>query len=208
MAVDSAVERMLGFLNEAGHLKRLPRAGWLVADVPDPESVAEHSFRTGVIAYVLAVLEGANPDRAATLGLFHDIPECRTGDIPSVGRAYVRTVDAREVIADQVAGLPPVLGTHIAELIAEHEDAKTADATPEAQCSRDADKLECLLQARRYQEQGNTNMQPYIDSMVRAVTTTTGRKLAQAALEIPPSAWWAGFAEKFGTPQATIRRPA
>jgi putative hydrolase of HD superfamily len=205
MAMDSAVERTLGFLNEAGHLKRLPRAGWLLADVPNPESVAEHSFRTGVIAYVLAVLEGANPDHAAALGLFHDLPETRTGDIPSVGRAYVQTVDPREVISDQVAGLPPTLATHIAGLVAEHEGAKDPDATPEALCSRDADKLECLLQARRYQEQGNVNMQPYIDSMVRAVKTASGRKLAQAALEISPSSWWAGFAARFGTSQAAAR---
>jgi putative hydrolase of HD superfamily len=205
MAMDSAIERTLDFLHEAGHLKRLPRTGWLVADVPSPESVAEHSFRTGVIAYVIAVLEGANPDRAAALGLFHDIPETRTGDSPSVGRAYVQTLDAREVAADQVAGLPPALAAHITDLITEHEGAKSPDATPEARCSRDADKLECLLQARRYQEQGNVNMQPYVDSMVRAVTTNTGRKLAQAALEVSPSSWWAGFAEKFGTPQAAVR---
>jgi transcriptional regulator with XRE-family HTH domain len=76
-----------GFLIEAGHLKRTPRAGWPIAGVRDPESVAEHSYRTAVIAYVLAVMEGANADRAAALAVFHDVPETRSTDIPSTRQA-------------------------------------------------------------------------------------------------------------------------
>jgi hypothetical protein len=104
------------------------------------------------------------------LGLFHDLPEARTGDTPSVGRPYVRLVDPREVIADQAAGLPAQLGKHIVALVAEHESAREPNATLEAVCSRDADKVDCLLAARAYEAAGNTTMQPWIDSMVRAVT--------------------------------------
>ncbi|KAA2248694.1 HD family hydrolase [Solihabitans fulvus] len=193
---------MIGFLYEAGHLKRTPRAGWLLAGVPNPESVAEHSFRVGIIAYVIAAQEGANPDRAATLGLFHDFPEARIGDVPSVGKNYVRTAAPQEVIADQVAGLPEPLGRHIATLIDEHEKAKSTDATLEAKCSRDADKIECLVQAREYEAAGNTQLKPWIDSMLRAVATQTGKELANAALAVPPSIWFQDFAAKFGMPRA------
>lgn len=186
------------FAYETGQLKQLPRAGWLLAGVRDPESVAEHSFRVGVLAYIIAALEGADPDRAAALGLFHDLPETRIGDVPSVGRPYVTTASPYDVTADQVAELPPPLAAHIAALIDEHESAKTAAATPESRCSRDADKLDCLLQAREYQGQGNQHMQPWIDSMVAAVSTETGKRLAAAAQEVPPSAWWAEFAANFG----------
>jgi putative hydrolases of HD superfamily len=86
---DSAA--IVAFAYEAGQLKRLPRAGRLLTGIKDPESVADNSFRVAVLAYVIAVKEGANPERAATLGLFHDFPETRTGDIPSVGKPYVRT---------------------------------------------------------------------------------------------------------------------
>jgi len=34
---------------------------------------------------------------------------------------------------------------------------------PEARSARDADKLECLFQAREYQDQGHQNLQPWID---------------------------------------------
>lgn len=59
---------VIRFAYEAGHLKHLPRAGWQLAGVAQPESVAEHSFRVGILAYVIAALEGGNPDRAAAGG--------------------------------------------------------------------------------------------------------------------------------------------
>lgn len=191
------------FAYEAGQLKLLPRAGWLLAGIREPESVAEHSFRVGVLAYVIAVLEGADPDRAAALGLFHDLPETRIGDVPSVGRPYVTTTVAQRVAADQVADLPEHLAAHISALIDEHEGAKTPTGTPESRCSRDADKLDCLLQAREYQVHGNQLMQPWIDSMVAAVSTETGKRLAAAAQEVSPGAWWADFAANFGKHPAT-----
>lgn len=185
------------FAYEAGQLQRLPRSGWLLAGIKNPESVAEHSFRVGVLAYVIATLEGANADRAAALGLFHDMPETRIGDVPSVGKPYVRTPPAQDVAHDQVAELPSVLAEHIAALIDEHERAKEPTATPEARCSRDADKLDCLLAAREYQAQGNQQVQPFVDSMAAAVVTETGKRLAVAAQEVPPGEWWANFAANF-----------
>ncbi|MFJ5984411.1 HD family hydrolase [Lentzea sp. NPDC092896] len=205
MNADSQDAAIVGFAYEAGHLKHVPRAGWLQAGVRNPESVAEHSYRVGILAYMIAVQEGANPDRAAALGLFHDVPEVRTGDVPSVGRPYVTIADPRNVAADQIASLPPELAHHIAALINEHENAKIEGATLEARCSRDADKLECLLQAREYQAAGNTQTQPWIDTMVAAVTTETGKRLAAAAQEVPPNVWWEQFAKSYGAPKATGR---
>jgi 5'-deoxynucleotidase YfbR-like HD superfamily hydrolase len=34
---------------EMGHLKHVTRAGWLLLGIPQPETVAEHSFRVGVV---------------------------------------------------------------------------------------------------------------------------------------------------------------
>jgi putative hydrolase of HD superfamily len=152
-----------------------------------------------VLAFVIALQEGANPERAAVLGLFRDFPETRIGDVASVGKAYVQTSDPKTVITDQTAQLPGVLSEHITKLVAEHESAKQPDTTHEARCSHDADKLECLLQARKYQAQGNQLVQPWIDTMVAAITTPSGIALAEAAQKLSPSVWWDGFAASFGT---------
>jgi 5'-deoxynucleotidase YfbR-like HD superfamily hydrolase len=196
------IESVVRFAYEAGMLKRTPRVGWQLAGVPNGESVAEHSFRVAIIAYAIAHLEGANAERAATLGLFHDIPETRIGDVPSVGKSYVQTAAPQLVITDQVAGLPDQLARHIIGLLTEHETAKTEGASLEALCSRDADKIECLLQAREYQAAGNTQLQDWVDSSIRSVTTRTGRSLAAFALTVPPSEWFHTFAARHGLPRA------
>ncbi|MDX8036474.1 HD family hydrolase [Lentzea sp. BCCO 10_0856] len=195
--MSSDADRIVEFLYEVGQLKRLPRAGWLFAGVQNPESVAAHSFRVGVLSYAIAVQEGANPDRAATLGLFHDVPETRIGDIPYVGKLYLDVkVPPEAVAADQVRHLPAPLAAHIEALVAEHESAKSYDHTPEARCSRDADKLELLLQAREYQAAGITKMERFIQTMQASVVTDTGKALMDSALRIAPSEWWEAFGKR------------
>lgn len=192
---------VVAFLHEAGHLRHVPRTGWTLGGSPDPESVAEHSYGTAVIAYVIATCEGADPERAATLAVFHDVPETRIGDVPSVGKRYVQTAPAAQVIADQTAGLPADLGEAIIRLVTEFTDR----STNEARCAKDADRLDCLLRARIEQARGHQNMQPWVDTSLAGMQTATGRLLGAAAAELPVNEWWRTFAEAYGTkPRAVI----
>ncbi|WP_433872194.1 HD domain-containing protein [Saccharopolyspora sp. CA-218241] len=195
---DQHFAEIVAFAHEAGHLKHTPRTGWLLGGVRNGESVAEHSFRVGVLAYVIAACEGADPERAATLGLFHDLPETRIGDVPSVGKKYITTTSPHEIVTDQTAGLPEDLRARIIAAVDEHESAKTPAATPESQCSRDADKLEALLQAREYQREGYTQLDEWVRSSAEAMTTATGKALAAAALDVSPGEWWGSFARAVG----------
>ncbi len=52
---------LIDFIAEAGKLKRIPRTGWVESGVPDPESVADHSFRVALIALVLATSRDSTP---------------------------------------------------------------------------------------------------------------------------------------------------
>ena len=183
-----------GFLYESGHLKNTPRAGWQIAGIRQPESVAEHSYRVGVIAYVLAHLEGCNADRAAAIALFHDVPEARTTDMHSVAKPHVTVVPDTTVIAAQTAGLPDAVAGPIRELIAEFALKESG----EARCAKDADKLECLLQAREYQARGNHLVQPWIDSMLAAMQTASGKRLAEAAAKTPVDSWWHDIVASYG----------
>ena len=150
-------EATVAFFIEAGHLKRTRRTGWWIAGIRDPESVAKHSFRTAVIAFVLARMEGGSPDRAASIALFHDISEARTGDVSSIGKPFVT------VQADDEANYVQTLGmsNEVAGAILARLTDLTEAATVEARCAKDADKLECLLQACEYEAQGNRLVQPW-----------------------------------------------
>ncbi|MEU5154884.1 HD domain-containing protein [Glycomyces sp. NPDC021274] len=174
-----------GYLLEAGMLKRARRSGWWIAGVRDPESIAEHSWRAAVTGMVIASLEGADPARTALLCVLHDTPETRIGDIPRIGHDYLTAVDALDVVADQTAECPPRMSEAIRDAVAEFE----AGETPEAICANDADKLECLVQAVEYRQQGVATVQPWIDSGLAALRTDTARSLAREVLEKEPLAW-------------------
>lgn len=188
------------FLHEAGHLKNLPRAGWLLLGIRQPESVAEHSFRVGIVGLALAAMEGADPGRTAALCLMHDVRETRIGDVPSVGRAYVTTAVPQAVTAHQTAGLPDETAALFQGLTAEYEDAETL----ESKVAHDADKIETLLQATEYATQGYGS-EPWQDTSIQALRTESAKQLAQAITTTDARGWWMSFASSYHELRASTR---
>ena len=102
------------YLYEMGYLKQVKRAGWGMLGIPQLESVAEHSFRTAILGYILASLAGADPERTATMCLFHDTAEARTGDLHRVARRYNNGNGEELALNEQVQRLPSALLTGLA----------------------------------------------------------------------------------------------
>jgi len=85
------------------------------------ENVAEHSHQVAIVAHMLAVIErqffGGNldPERVATLALFHDASEVLTGDLPTPVKYFNPQIADEykkiEAIAEQklLSMLPPEL---------------------------------------------------------------------------------------------------
>ena len=48
-------EPSIPFLHFLERLKNIPRAGWVKRDVQSPESVSDHSYRMGVLCWMLEV---------------------------------------------------------------------------------------------------------------------------------------------------------
>lgn len=173
------------FAFELGVLKRMRRAGWWHVGVRDPESVAEHSLRVAQIASLLAAMEGAEPSRASLLAIWHDSQETRTGDIPHTADPYLDKPSPEAITADQTAELPDGARKTVYEAVTEYE----AQLTSEAQCAKDADKLECLIQAVEYRNVGYAGVQGWIDSCRKALRTTSACRIADAAVHTSPLAW-------------------
>jgi putative hydrolases of HD superfamily len=188
------------FLHETGHLKNLPRAGWLLLGIQQPESVAEHSFRVGIVGLVLAVMEGADPGRTAALCLMHDVHETRIGDVPSVGRAYVTTAIPQAVTAHQTAAIPEEVASVLQAITAEYEDTESL----ESKVAHDADKIETRLQAREYATQGYGS-EPWQDTSIESLRTDSAKQLAQALITSDARGWWVNFASSYHELRATTR---
>ncbi|BEL04838.1 HD domain-containing protein [Actinoplanes sichuanensis] len=175
------------FLYEVGALKRTARTGWALARLPNRESVADHSFRTAVIAMTLAAMSGADPDRAATLALLHDLPEARLGDMHHLTRRYLdEPKPFRRVIDDQTENLPPPVREAIRSRAAQWLDQETA----EARLARDADTLDSLLHVRESLADRPDLRERWEEYLSAAVTTEAGRTMMAEIRATDPDAWW------------------
>jgi 5'-deoxynucleotidase YfbR-like HD superfamily hydrolase len=95
-----------------------------------------------------------------------------------------------QITSEQAAALPQPLAAALGRLVGEYEGRTSR----EAECARDADKLDMLLQALEYREAGWRNLDPFIQTAVTALRTPSGRRLGEAAMVVSPAAWWQGFA--------------
>jgi putative hydrolase of HD superfamily len=197
---DHPLGGMATYLFEMGHLKHLSRAGWLLLGIAQPETVAEHSFRVGVVGIMLAAMEGgADPGRTAALCLLHDAHETRIGDVPSVGRAYVTTAAPEAVSVHQTSAMPESVAKVMQDITAEYETTETL----ESRLAHDADKIETFLQAIEYQTQG-FDTGAWKETSLSALRTDAGRQLAQAIGAADPQ-WWSAFAASYHELRASGR---
>jgi putative hydrolases of HD superfamily len=174
--------RLADFLFEAGMLRRTPRTGYQFLGTGG-ENVAEHSFRTAVIGFVLAKLAGADPARTAMLCLFHDLPEARTGDFNYVNKMYNQS-DPRRALADALAGTG--LEGDVMPMFHELE----ASESLEARLAQDADQLDLIVNLKEEQELGNQYAAKWIACSVERLRTGEARELAKAVIETDHTEWW------------------
>ena len=174
------------YLFELGQLKRVRRSGWWCAGVDHPESVAEHSWRVAAIAWLLAELEGADAERACTLAVFHDSGETRINDQHRLGQRYAgKDAGEGDVVRDQTVGLPAAIGEKLRGLWSEVK----ARESLEARIAKDADLLECLVQALEYRARGH-DTEEWIVNCTDSLVTKSARRLAAECRARDPGAWW------------------
>ena len=107
-----------------------------------PESVAEHSWRVTLMAYLMRdEFPELDMDKVMQMCLIHDLGECFTGDIPSFEKTAADTAREDGLLARWVAGLPQPYCRDMAALYAEMD----ALETPEARLYKALDKLEAVI---------------------------------------------------------------
>lgn len=172
---------------EAGLLKHIKRSGWWVAGIKDPESVAEHCFRTGIIAHYIAFAEGADPYQTVMMALYNDIHESRINDLHKMGHYYIDFKDAeRRVFRDQVKDLDERFKHELTRLRVGYE----TQSSKESIVARDADILECLLQAREYLDSGHLKARKFFSQAPLHLRTRTAKKLWRLIKNYDTSQWW------------------
>lgn len=128
------------FLNRVEKLKSV-RRHCVTAD-GEPETVAAHTWRTALMAYLLKdELGDIDIDRVIRMCLIHDIGEAVTGDIPTFEKNGGHERTERQAVEDLLGGLPGALEEELKALFAEME----ALETKEAKVYKALDRLEAVI---------------------------------------------------------------
>lgn len=179
---ESKFERIAQFLFEVGMLKKTPRTGYQFLGT-GKENVAEHSYRTAVIAYILGKILDLNCEKILLMALFHDLHEARTGDFNYVYRRYNVAKENRAVKdALKDTGLEENLIPLLDEL--ENVDSK------EAEIVHDADQLDLILNLKEQMDLGNPYAEKWIKFALERLRTQIGKDLAQKIIETDHTSWW------------------
>jgi putative hydrolase of HD superfamily len=177
------MKHIANLLFEAKMLKEIPRSGFHFLGA-GKESIAEHTFSTTFIAYVMAQLEPEiDALKLITMCLVHDLAEARTGDLNTVHKTYV-TADEVKALEDTTRPLP--FGSSITNLIKEFN----ANHSIEAQLAHDADQLALVLELKYLSDIGYAPPDTWLPPVLKRIKTKVAIKIAQSIMETHRDDWW------------------
>lgn len=125
---------------------------WALMRNTHSENLSEHSLDTAIIAHALAVIKNkrfggcVNPERAALLAIFHDVPEVITGDMPTPVKYFSSEIRSAYAGVESAAEnrllslLPEDMRSEYKPLIT--HDGETEELLKIVKC---ADKLSALI---------------------------------------------------------------
>ncbi len=155
-------DRLLRLLTRADRLESLPRTGWIVGGVQQPESIAAHLYGVALVSLWLCDVleERVNTEEVLRIALLHDLGEALTTDLPRPVKRLLgkKLVDEAEEVAfasiAHDAGVP-WLGSFDSYRLAE---------TLEARIVKAADRIQMLAKAATYEKQGRGDVDRFFDS--------------------------------------------
>ena len=149
---------LIDLLLETQNLDRIPRMGYLLSGIPDPESVSEHSWH---VAFLVWVLSGKISDidrlRALEIAMVHDLAELRIGDLPRTASHYLPE-GAKD--AAEAAAIEEILAPLPAEARLLWREYQAGESR-EARLVKACDKLQMMLKVQVYESQGGRGLRRF-----------------------------------------------
>ena len=143
---------LLDFFNTVADLKKIPRKGWKEkVGLLTPESVADHSYNTAVMAMVLSDLKEFDTEKILRMALLHDMAESVTGDFTpeEISKKDKRKME-NNAMQDILSKLPSKLASNYTKIWKEYQNGNSKEAI----LVHEIDRLEMALQARKYSDDG------------------------------------------------------
>ena len=184
------MKNLLNLIFEFGQLKRVKRSGWWTAGIKDPESVAEHTARTCFIGHILSKLENADSKKVVLMLVSHDLPESRINDKDKIEIRYIDgKMGEKKAFEDQVKNIPKNVQEEFLSLQREFNECSTKEAI----VAKDADYLECAVQAKEYLDIGYKKTEDWIDNVGKFLKTKSAKEIFALIKNSDSLGWWKGL---------------
>ncbi len=140
------------------------------------ENISEHSLDVGIIAHSLGVINNQvfggdiNPERLAVLGIFHDVTEIITGDMPTPVKYYSPVIrnaykEVEAVAKEQLlTGLPENFRDVYSPLLLETDEEER-----EWKFVKAADKISALIKCIEEGQMGNNDFSQARETIEKAI---------------------------------------
>ncbi|EPS64938.1 hypothetical protein M569_09841, partial [Genlisea aurea] len=177
-SASTSASSAIDFLTLCHSLKTTKRSGWVRRKVQEPESVADHMYRMGLMALIASDIPGVNREKCIKMAIVHDIAEAIVGDItPSDGipkeEKSRREREALKSMCDLLGG--GERAKEISDLFLEYE----ANSSTEAKIVKDFDKVvEMILQALEYENEQGKDLEEFFESTAGKFQTEVGKSWA------------------------------
>ncbi|CAN4113308.1 unnamed protein product [Withania somnifera] len=176
-SASSSSSSSIDFLTLCHRLKTTKRAGWVRRGVNDPESIADHMYRMGLMALIAPDMPGVDRDKCVKMAIVHDIAEAIVGDITPADGISKDEKRRRERAA--LEDMCKLLGggsraKEISDLWMEYEE----NSSLEAKVVKDFDKVEMILQALEYENEQGKDLEEFFESTAGKFQTEVGKAWA------------------------------
>ncbi|GAB2291521.1 hypothetical protein Dimus_025774 [Dionaea muscipula] len=174
---NSSASSAIDFLTLCHRLKTTKRAGWVKRDVENPESVADHMYRMGLMALIAPEIPGVDRNKCIKMAIVHDIAEAIVGDItpddgvPKLEKSR-REQEALNHMCDLLGG--GSRANEVSQLWMEYEE----NGSTEAKIVKDFDKIEMILQALEYENGQEKDLDEFFQSTAGKFQTELGKAWA------------------------------
>lgn len=173
MISKAAAEQFIDFYKQVLQLKKTVRKGWAERKVPEPESVAEHSFGVSILALFFSRDSGLDTEKLIKTALIHDLCEAITSDITPNDNVAPEEKQKREYdAAVSVLGQMDESG----ELIELWKDFEY-ERTPEGKLVKELDRLEMVMQALDYEYTNNMRLDEFYEFAGKKLNTPALKKI-------------------------------
>jgi len=186
------LENFFTFVTTISKLMKLERTGWVNCKVRNPETVAGHMYRMGVLGLIFSfptsqrseTLVGFRGD-ASIIGICHDMAECIIGDITPHCKVSAEEKAEKEMLAFQelVSKLTETVAMDLIVPFSRYENQKSTDYN--AILTKDYDKFDMILQAFEYEKKSQRGpfLQQFFDSTMTSFKTDGVKKWQKCLLE-------------------------